>query len=105
MLDGGKRMNTSRGALAGAVSVDNDIWMYQLTEKGLNVSVTVTGAKYYKENSLNLMATDRRILPCRICISRRVELFSLIVRTEMTFRRWDLSQSNRVRYDSSWYLY
>jgi len=27
--------------------------MYQLTEKGLNVSVTVTGAKYYKDDSLN----------------------------------------------------
>ena len=31
----------------------NDIWMDQLTEKGLNVSVTVTGAKYYKDDSLN----------------------------------------------------
>jgi hypothetical protein len=39
--------------MQGAVSVDNDIYMYQLTEKGLNVSVTVTGAKYYKDDSLN----------------------------------------------------
>lgn len=49
----GAKTADSGGAMQGAVSVDNDIWMYQLTEKGLNVSVTVTGAKYYKEDSLN----------------------------------------------------
>lgn len=49
----GAKTAESGGAMAGAVSIDNDIWMYQLTEKGLNVSVTVTGAKYYKDDSLN----------------------------------------------------
>ena len=49
----GAKTADSGGAMQGAVSVDNDIWMYQLTEKGLNVSVTVTGAKYYKDDSLN----------------------------------------------------
>jgi lipid-binding SYLF domain-containing protein len=49
----GAKTADSGGAMAGAVSVDNDIWMYQLTEKGLNVSITVTGAKYYKDDSLN----------------------------------------------------
>ena len=41
------------GAAQGAVSVDNGVWLYQLTEKGLNLSVTVTGAKYYKDDALN----------------------------------------------------
>jgi len=49
----GAKTTDSGGAMQGAVSVDNDVWMYQLTEKGLNVSVTVTGAKYYKDDSLN----------------------------------------------------
>ena len=49
----GAKTADSGGAMQGAVSLDNDIWMYQLTEKGLNVSITVTGAKYYKDDSLN----------------------------------------------------
>ena len=49
----GAKTADSGGSMQGAVSVDNDIYMYQLTEKGLNVSVTVTGAKYYKDDSLN----------------------------------------------------
>jgi lipid-binding SYLF domain-containing protein len=49
----GAKTADSGGSMQGAVSVDNDIWMYQLTEKGLNVSVTVTGAEYYKDDSLN----------------------------------------------------
>jgi hypothetical protein len=28
-------------------------WLYQLTEKGLNASITATGAKYYKDDALN----------------------------------------------------
>jgi len=49
----GVKTADSGGAMQGAVAVDKDVWMYQLTEKGLNVSVTVTGAKYYKDDSLN----------------------------------------------------
>ena len=49
----GAKTADSGGAMQGAVTVDNDIWMYQLTEEGLNLSVTVTGAKYYKDDSLN----------------------------------------------------
>lgn len=41
------------GAMSGAVSVAPGIWLYQLTEKGLNLSVTLTGAKYYKDKDLN----------------------------------------------------
>lgn len=49
----GVKTADSGGAMQGAVSVDNDMWLYQLTERGLNVSVTVTGAKYYKDGALN----------------------------------------------------
>lgn len=41
------------GAMSGAASVDKGVWLYQLTEKGLNLSVTATGAKYYKDKDLN----------------------------------------------------
>ena len=44
---------TSGGAMAGAAQVDDGVWLYQLTEKGLEASVTATGAKYYKDDSLN----------------------------------------------------
>jgi lipid-binding SYLF domain-containing protein len=44
---------TSGGAMAGAAQVDDGVWLYQLTEEGLAASVTVTGAKYYKNDSLN----------------------------------------------------
>lgn len=49
----GAKTADSGGSMQGAVAVDKDIWLYQLTEKGLNVSVTVTGAKYYKDEALN----------------------------------------------------
>lgn len=41
------------GAMSGAAAVDKGVWLYQLTEKGLNLSVTATGAKYYKDKDLN----------------------------------------------------
>lgn len=41
------------GALQGAVSGGKDIWMYQLTEKGLEVSLTIRGIRYYKDSELN----------------------------------------------------
>jgi lipid-binding SYLF domain-containing protein len=44
---------TSGGAMAGAAQVDDDVWLYQITEKGLEASITATGAKYYKNDSLN----------------------------------------------------
>lgn len=43
----------SGGSMAGAASVADGVWLYQLTEKGLNVSITATGAKYYKDSALN----------------------------------------------------
>ena len=47
------KTSTEGGAMAGAASVDDGVWLYQLTEKGLNLSVTATGAKYYKDDKLN----------------------------------------------------
>lgn len=40
-------------SLAGAFSVSPGIWMYQLTEKGLALELTVKGTKYYKDKDLN----------------------------------------------------
>ena len=40
-------------AMAGAVSVSDGIWMYQLTDKGLALEITAKGTKYYKDNDLN----------------------------------------------------
>ena len=41
------------GQFSGAAAVDKGVWLYQLTETGLNLSVTATGAKYYKDKDLN----------------------------------------------------
>jgi len=47
------KTDTSGGAKAGAASVDNGVWMHQITDQGLAASVAATGAKYYKDDSLN----------------------------------------------------
>ena len=47
------KTDTSGGAMAGATSVSDGVWMYQLTDKGLEASITGKGAKYYKDDSLN----------------------------------------------------
>jgi lipid-binding SYLF domain-containing protein len=41
------------GAMAGAVSVSDGVWMYQLTDKGLALELTGKGTKYYKDDDLN----------------------------------------------------
>jgi lipid-binding SYLF domain-containing protein len=41
------------GAMSGAVSVSDGVWMYQLTEKGLAADISATGTKYYKDDDLN----------------------------------------------------
>ncbi len=40
-------------AMAGAVSVSDGVWMYQLTDKGLALEITAKSTKYYKDDSLN----------------------------------------------------
>jgi len=41
------------GALAGAASVSDGIWLYQLTDKGLALEITAKSTKYYKDDDLN----------------------------------------------------
>jgi hypothetical protein len=41
------------GVLAGAISVSDGIWMYQLTDKGLAVEITAKSTKYFKDDALN----------------------------------------------------
>ena len=41
------------GAMAGAVSVSDGVWMYQLTDKGLALEITAKSTKYYKDADLN----------------------------------------------------
>jgi lipid-binding SYLF domain-containing protein len=46
--------NGDKGAgLAGAVSVSDGVWMYQLTDKGLALELTAKSTKYYKDDDLN----------------------------------------------------
>ena len=40
-------------AMAGAVSVADDVGMYQLTDKGIALEITAKGTKYYKDSDLN----------------------------------------------------
>ena len=44
---------TKRGALSGAASVSDGVWMYQMTEKGLSAEITAKSNKYYKDDDLN----------------------------------------------------
>ena len=41
------------GAIRGGVTVSEGVTMYQITEQGLIVGVSITGAKYYKDKDLN----------------------------------------------------
>lgn len=41
------------GATAGAASVSDGVWMYQLTDKGLAAEITAKSTKYYKDDDLN----------------------------------------------------
>ncbi|MGO9613268.1 MAG: YSC84-related protein [Dissulfurispiraceae bacterium] len=47
------KTKTNGGAFAGAVTVSEGVHMYQLTEAGAIVGVSITGAKYYKDSELN----------------------------------------------------
>jgi lipid-binding SYLF domain-containing protein len=41
------------GAMAGAASVSDGVWIYQMTEKGLAAEITAKSTKYYKDDDLN----------------------------------------------------
>ena len=40
-------------SMQGAVSVAPNVWMYQMTDKGLEASLTMRGIRYYKDSGLN----------------------------------------------------
>jgi len=44
---------TQGGAMAGAASVSDGVWMYQMTDKGLAAEITAKSTKYYKDDDLN----------------------------------------------------
>ena len=44
---------TAGGAMAGAASVSDGVWMYQLTDKGVALEITGKSTKYYKDDDLN----------------------------------------------------
>ena len=41
------------GSMAGATSVSDGVWMYQMTDKGLAAEITAKSTKYYKDDDLN----------------------------------------------------
>ena len=47
------KSKTAGGALRGAVTLSEGVYMYQMTETGLIVGVSITAAKYYKDDDLN----------------------------------------------------
>jgi lipid-binding SYLF domain-containing protein len=47
------KTKTQGGALRGAVSISEGVYMYQLTVEGAIVGVSLTGAKFYKDKELN----------------------------------------------------
>lgn len=46
------KTNTSGSAYAGAVTLSSGVYMYQITEEGLIVGVSITGGKFYKDKEL-----------------------------------------------------
>jgi lipid-binding SYLF domain-containing protein len=52
--DAAAKSGEGKGAsAAGAVSVSEGVWMYQLTDKGLALEITLKGSKYYKDDDMN----------------------------------------------------
>ena len=52
--DASAKSGKGKGAsMAGAASVSDGVWMYQLTDKGLALEITIKGSKYYKDDELN----------------------------------------------------
>ena len=45
--------SVSGGSVQGAVSILQGVWLYQLTETGLAVELSVKGTKYFKDKELN----------------------------------------------------
>lgn len=47
------KTSSKGGSMAGAVSFADGVWVYQLTDKGLALEITVKGSKFYKDDDLN----------------------------------------------------
>ena len=47
------KLDDDGGAFTGAATVSPGVWIYQLTEDGLALEITVKGTKYMKDNDLN----------------------------------------------------
>jgi lipid-binding SYLF domain-containing protein len=47
------KSKTEGGSFSGAVSVSPGVHLYQLSQEGLIVGVSITGAKYYQDDALN----------------------------------------------------
>ena len=45
--------SVSGGSLQGAISIAPDTWVYQMTNKGLEASVTLRGIRFYRNSALN----------------------------------------------------
>jgi lipid-binding SYLF domain-containing protein len=50
---GAATTGTKGASMAGAASVSDGVWMYQMTDKGLAAEITLKGTKYYKDGDLN----------------------------------------------------
>jgi len=51
--DAAAKTSQSGGAYSGAAMVEPDVWVYQITKKGLALQLTLQGTKYYKDDDLN----------------------------------------------------
>lgn len=52
MMAAAKNKTTEGGAYAGAVTVSSGVHLYQVTEAGLIVGVSITAGKFYKDSEL-----------------------------------------------------
>ena len=51
--DAAAKAGEKGGAYSGAVEVEPGVWVYQITENGLALQLTLQGTKYYKDKDLN----------------------------------------------------
>jgi lipid-binding SYLF domain-containing protein len=51
--DAAAKSSTKGAAYSGAVAVAPGVWVYQITQKGLALQLTLQGTKYYKDDNLN----------------------------------------------------
>lgn len=51
--DAAAKTGSKGGAYSGAISAAEDVWVYQITKKGLALQLTLQGTKYYRDDNLN----------------------------------------------------